>query len=179
MPPGSRKFIDTLRRMPSGASRPGASPAEWAAAVSESVELRDAFAMERRIAEDHLVRVRALEPQLEVELPGESDAAVHFDRAPRRTAVNVAEARLRHRRGARGLARALIPGVRGVPHERTRRLHVGHHLGGDVLDGLERADLAPELLAHLRVLHRHLDGALRTAQAVGRDADRGEVEEPR
>src|SRR5262245_14024068 len=177
--PQVEEFMGTLRRMPSGASRPRASPAEWTAAVSESVQLRDAFAMECRIAEDHLVRVRALEPQLEVELPGEPDAAVHLDRAPRRPAVDVAEARLRHRRGARCLARSLIPGVGGVPHERPRRLHVGHHLGGDVLDGLERADLAPELLAHLRVLHRHLDGALRTAQAVGRDADRGEVEEPR
>src|SRR5262249_4615338 len=161
MHPMSREFTGTRDRMTSGAAPEDGCRASLGRR-SESVELRDAFAMERRIAEDHLVRVRALEPQLEVELPREPDPAVHLDRASRRTTVAVAEARLRHRGRARGFARALIPGIRRVPPQRARRLDLGHHLGGDVLDGLERADLTPELLAHLRVVHRHLDGPLRT-----------------
>ena len=48
-----------------------------------------------------------------------------------------------------------------------------------MLERLEGADLAAELLAHPRVLDRHLEGALRAAEAVGRDADRGEVEKAR
>src|SRR5437867_12742488 len=46
-----------------------------------------------------------------------------------------------------------------------------------MLERLERADLAPELLPRLRVLDRHLEGALGAAEAVGRDADGPEIEE--
>src|SRR6185436_2594671 len=48
-----------------------------------------------------------------------------------------------------------------------------------VLQRLERADLPTELLAHLRVLDRQLDGLPGAAEAVGRDADAGDVEETR
>src|SRR5262249_23313234 len=63
---------------------------------SEAVELRDPLAVERRIAEGDLVGVRPLEPELQVELPGEADAAVHLHGTSRRAAVDVAQARLRH-----------------------------------------------------------------------------------
>src|SRR5262249_5568373 len=72
---------------------------------SEAVELRDPLAVERRIAEGDLVGVRPLEPELQVELPREADAAVHLHGTSRRAAVDVAQARLRHGGRARRLAR--------------------------------------------------------------------------
>src|SRR5690242_9404223 len=105
---------------------------------SESSERSDALAMIRRIAERELVPLRPLEPEVNVVLPREADAAVHLYAAVRRTRVDVGERRLRHRGRARGLARRRILRVPRIPDERAGRLDVGRDLGGDVLERLER-----------------------------------------
>src|SRR5215467_13361009 len=52
--------------------------------------------------------------------------------------------------------------------EAARRLHVAQEIGAGVLDGLERAERAPELLASLRVLHGDVQNALGAAHHLGR-----------
>src|SRR5205814_1498632 len=97
--------------------------------------------------------------------------------AVHRPGIDVAETRLRDRGGARRLAWPVVVRVRGVPYERARRLDLRDHLRRHVLEGLERADGPAELLAHLRVLDRHLERALGAAEAVGRDQQRTEIDE--
>ena len=114
---------------------------------------------------------------MEVVLPGETDATVDLERALHRPTIDLSQAGLRDRGGARRLAQAMIEAVGRVPDEGAGRLDLGCHLGGHVLDRLERADLPPELLAHLGVLDRHLECARRPAEAVRGDADGAEIEE--
>src|SRR5207245_11393574 len=82
---------------------------EWRTARgSISVDRRHPLALVLRVAERHLVPARALEPEVQVVLPREADPAVHLHRAVDGSAVGVPEARLRHRRRARGVARAMV-----------------------------------------------------------------------
>ena len=74
------------------------------------------------------------------------------------------------------LVRALVPGIGGVPEQGLDGLDFGENLGADVLDGLEGADDALELLALLRVVDRDVESLLGGAEGVGGDGDLGRVD---
>src|SRR5688572_2668756 len=165
-------------RVPPNAPRSPPDPRRSLGSALKPLERREALAMIGGVAEQGFGDVRALEPEVQVELPGEADAAVDLDGAARGSAVDVRERGLGDRGGARALARGAVGGVCRVPHERARGLDVGHHLGQEMLDRLKGADLPPELLADPRVLERHLERPCRAPEAVGRDAETGEIGEP-
>src|SRR5262245_50445586 len=96
----------------------------------------------------------ALEPELDVALPGEADPAVTLDGVARHLHRALADVRLGERGGARGLLGEVVEGVRGVPDQRARRLDLERHVRELVLERLEVSDRDPELLARLRLLHR-------------------------
>src|SRR5271154_3030589 len=100
----------------------------------------NALAMERGRSEIRLVEARALEPQMHVMLPGETDSAMHQDRAVGAAAIDVAQARLRHRSRARRVRRAGVLRVGGIPEHRARWLNVGNDFRRGVLERLERSD---------------------------------------
>src|SRR5207247_2720116 len=79
---------------------------------SIAVDRCQPLALVGRVPERHLVPARTLEPEVEVVLPGEPDPAVHLHRAVDGAAVDVPEARLRHRRRELGLAGEAVAGVR-------------------------------------------------------------------
>ena len=72
-----------------------------------------------------------------------------------------------------GVGFVLVDGPGGAVHDEARSIDVGHHVGGLVLDRLERADRAAELDAVLGVLHADLEVHLREADEVGALDDRG------
>ena len=76
---------------------------------------------------------------------------------------------------ASGSPAAMRPGR--VPGARAHPLHVDHHVGAAVLDGLEAPDGLVELHAVLGVLGRHLEHPAGPAQHLGRGPDRTPVEE--
>src|ERR1019366_9002091 len=126
----------------------------------------DALAMVRGRAEAGLVEARALEPQMHIVLPGETDSAVHQNGAVGAAAVDIAQARFRHRSGARCVCRAGVLSVGGVPEHRARGFEIGDDFGGRMLERLERSDRLAELLADFRVFHRHLERAFSPAERV-------------
>ena len=98
-------------------------------------------------------------PQVEVcvVLEGEPDAAEHLD-AGLGVAYRTVEG---NGPGDVGCERPLVVvgegDRRGVPGRGRHRLRRLQHLGAEVLDRLEAADLGAELLAHAGVLHRRLE----------------------
>ena len=107
---------------------------------------------------------------------GEADAAVHLGGGAHDRGADLGEMRLGVGRQQRRLVGPRVEGMRGVPHQRPRRLELRDHLRAQVLHGLERRDRAAELLALLRVGDGHLDRALAGAERVGRDRDAAGVE---
>src|SRR5215467_609373 len=116
----------------------------------------DAFAMEGRTAEGDFVRLRALEPEVHVVLPGEPDSAMDLHGTVRRPGIDLAKPSLRHRSGTRCVARQVVLRPGGVPEQRAGRLDLGDALGGHMLYCLEGADRTAKLLALLRVLDGHV-----------------------
>src|SRR5512143_1842965 len=126
----AERISRSLKRRPLPAPqplRPSASPAPSAYAL-ELRQLRQAFAVVGRVAEGELVPLGALEPEVEVVLPGEADAAVDLHGPVGGARIDLAQAGLGHRRGALRLARQGIERVGRVPDQGTRRLDVGDHL---------------------------------------------------
>ena len=82
------------------------------------------------------------------------------------------------RAGELGLAVGAGGGAGGVPGHRRGALGTDEHVREVVLDRLERADRAAELLAHLRVGQRHLQGGPRAAGRLGRDDRARDAERP-
>src|SRR5262245_25238618 len=66
---------------------------------------------------------------------------------------------------------ALLERGRGAPELAPCGLHTEGHVRTRVPDGLVGADLATERLAHLRVLHDQVEGALRDTHLHGSDAE--------
>src|ERR671919_1273184 len=94
------------------------------ASPSQVDELRDLLAVVRGVAKRELRRLRALEIEVQVVLPGEADAAVELDAGPRHLAIRVRGIGLGHR-GRQGRFRhALVHGPRRVVRERLRVLDV-------------------------------------------------------
>ncbi|PYO25216.1 MAG: hypothetical protein DMD85_04445 [Candidatus Rokuibacteriota bacterium] len=116
------------------------------------------------VAVQRLQRLRTLEVEMQVELPREADAAVHLDRLAADLPRRVVDVGLGHRGRELAVLGAAVEGPRGVVGRRVRVLDLEQHLGALVADGLEGADRLAELLAHLRVLHRHVETAARGAE---------------
>jgi hypothetical protein len=122
-----------------------------------------------RRAEGCLQGNPALQPDVKVVLPGESDPAVALQGCGVRDRLGVAGGDLRNARRARGV---LVPrgvGVRRVPSGRTRGFDRDVCARELVLHGLERAHRLPELLAVAGVLDGHLEQSHRDAILYGGD----------
>ena len=65
-----------------------------------------------------------------------------------------------------GVGLVLVHRPRRAVHDEARAVDVGDHVGGLVLDRLERADRPAELDAVLRVLHADVEVHLRQADEV-------------
>ncbi len=113
------------------------------------------------------VEHHALEPDLDVALPGEADAAVRLDRVARDLLRAVGDVGLRERRRARRLGRRVVEGVRRVPPEPARRVDVERHVRELVLHRLELRERLAELLARPDVGGGHAHELVRRAEGVG------------
>ncbi len=121
------------------------------------------------VAHDGRQRAGPAQVQVRVVLPGVADAAVELN-----VALRVEDLRpngMRRRDGAREPRAVQVVGASGVPRGGGGLLGVDEHVGGVVLDGLEGADGAAELLADLRVLHRHLHGGPTDSDGLGGGQD--------
>ena len=106
--------------------------------------------------------LRPLQPEVEVVLPREADAAVQLEAVAGEQPLAVAGRRLGQRRGHRPARVVLGDGEGGEVGERGGPLDREVAVGQAVLERLERADRPAELLAVLGVLERGLeDGAAR------------------
>ena len=102
-----------------GASR---TPRRSWRSISPPLERGEALAVQLGRAEPEPVEHHALEPDLDVALPGEADPAVHLDGVARDLLRALGDVRLGERRRARRLGGSVVEGVRGVPPEAARRL---------------------------------------------------------
>src|SRR5215472_8146350 len=138
----------------------------------------DSFAVISRGTKIGFIEARALEPQMNIVLPGEPYSTVHQHRAVRPAAVYLAEPRLCHRRSAGSFLGHRIQRVGRVPDQRARGLEVCDYLGGGMLEGLKRSDRLAELFTDLGVVHRHIQRTLHTTERVRGDCNRTDVENP-
>ena len=138
---------------------------------------RDQLPMVVRVAVLDLERFRPLEVEVQVVLPREADATVHLDRLAAHLARGVADVRFRHRRRQLRILGLRVERPRRVVHGGVRVLHLEQHLRALVTDGLEGADRLSELLAHLRVLHGHVETAARRAEHLRGGADRAHAQQ--
>src|SRR5438552_9204527 len=104
-----------------------------------------------------LERLGALEVEVQVELPGEADPAVHLDRLTAHEARRVAGVRLRRGAGERRIRIARVEAPRRAVDGRARRLGLEQNVGQAVLERLEGADRAAEGLPGLPVGDGHLE----------------------
>src|SRR5438034_301564 len=148
-------------------------------AASGGHAANDQLAVVLGVAVERLQRLRALEVEVQVVFPGEADAAVHLDGVAADLARGVADVRLRHRGRERAVLGAAGERPRCVVGRRVRVLDLQQHLGALVADRLEGADRLAELLAHLRVLHGHVQAPARGAQHLGGGADGAALEQER
>ena len=123
--------------------------------------------MIRGVAKGEFGVLGALEIQVHVVLPREADAAVHLDALAGGVAIGVAAIRLGHGYGQGRLGHVFIHGPGRIVGGGFGRLHLQHHLGALVLDGLKAADRAPELDALLGVRHADVEHLLRPADHLG------------
>jgi hypothetical protein len=126
-------------------------------------------------AVSHHRRQRAGPPQVHVRvvLPREPDAAVQLNVVLRVEYLSSDGVRRRDGACEPGAVEVVCP--RGVPGSRRGLLGVDEHVRGVVLDGLEGADGAAELLADLRVLHGHVQCGPTDSDGLGggQDAEDG------
>src|SRR2546426_7727263 len=109
------------------------------------------------VAVHRLERLRALDVEVQIVLPGEPDTAVHLDRLAADTARGVADVRLGDRRREVVVLGLRVERPRGIVDGRVRVLDLQEHLGALVTDRLEGADRLPELLAHFRIADGHVE----------------------
>src|SRR5437763_873367 len=168
MRPASRMTNHAATATTTAMTRTPATICTGGALRSDADALRQQLPVVGGIAEQDLRALRPLEVEVGVVLPGEADAAVDLDVLGGGVEVRVGAVRLGEARDDRQLLVVLgcCPGR--VVRRRLRRLDLEQHGGALVLDGLERADGATELHAHLRVLDRHLEHLLRAADHLVR-----------
>src|SRR5262245_49317212 len=95
-----------------------------------------ALAVELGVAPERLVVLRPLEEEVQVELPGEADPAVHLDRVAADLARRLGDERLRDRGGDVAVLGLGVERPGRVVGRRVRVLDLVEHLGAHVLDGL-------------------------------------------
>ena len=118
--------------------------------------------------------------EVRVVLPGEADAAVELNVALGVEDLGTDRVGGGHRRGEPGAVQ--VVGASGVPCRGRGLLRVDQHVRRVVLDRLEGADGAAELLAHLGVLDGHLQGGPADADGLGGGEDakhRARLDAPR
>src|SRR5262249_20684577 len=96
---------------------------------SDTDALREQFAVVRRVAEEDLRALRALEVEVRVVLPREADAAVDLDVLGRGVEVRLRAVRLREGRNDRKLVVVLRCGPRRVVRGGLARLDLEQHVG--------------------------------------------------
>ena len=122
------------------------------------------------------VHLDPAQEQVQVVLPGESDAAVHLERGACDRAGRGFRIGDGRRRGARPrLVGRTVQRQRGRPECSPTGLHAESHVRTVMFDGLERTDRGAELFALHRIGHRHLQQACRAAQSVERPVYRKRI----
>src|SRR5258708_6327148 len=120
----------------------------------------------------------ALEPEVQVVLPGETDAAERLQRLVVGAPLGVAGVGLGHRHVDGRVVEAPGQRVGGVVDGALGRLHQQEGFGQLVLNRLEGADLATELLTLLGVRDRALEHRIGDANQLGGGGRGGVVEGP-
>src|ERR1700691_1832092 len=95
----------------------------WASTELDAQELRQQFAMVRRVAQEELRTLGALEVEVRVVLPREADAAVDLDVLRRAVEVGLGAERLGEAGRDRQLVVQLLGGPGGVVGGRLGALH--------------------------------------------------------
>src|ERR1700689_546681 len=141
-----------------------ALPVTWRARVrSDPEQIRQAFSVRRRAAEQQLGGLGAPEVQVSGVFPGEPDAAVDLDVFLRGVQVRVRAVSLGHAGRLRQVLRRCRRRPCRVVRSGARRLDLEQHRRALVLDRLEGPDRLAELLAGLRVRDRHVQAGLASA----------------
>ena len=109
-------------------------------------------------------------------LPGEADTAVDLDVLRGDAEERLGGVRLGQRGEHRDLRGALGHRPGGVVHRRAGGFQLQQQVGAAVLDGLEAPDRPVELVPLPGVAQRHVQRRLRTAQLLGGQRDRGDVQ---
>ena len=103
-------------------------------------------------------------------------AAVQLQRLVRDAESGVGRESLRHGALHRGIRSLLVEGVRGIPHQRPRRVQLGRHVGEREDDGLLLGERLAERVALVHVAQCPVERELRAAERAGGDVDAAAVE---
>src|SRR5580692_2520862 len=117
------------------------------ASRSDAGQLGQPGALGRWGAEQELRRLRSSEVQVRIVFPGVSEAAVDLDALLRGPGEGLRAVDVGERGGERRVRLVVGDGRAGVLRRRPGALDLKQHRGALVLDRLERADRAAELLA--------------------------------
>src|SRR5580698_11103217 len=131
--------------------------------IAQTPTLHQEFPVVTWQTEKYLRAFGALEPQMRVVVPGETDAAMNLDTFDRGMQVRFRRGSFRQagQRGPFGIVDR--GGLRRVIGSRFGQLDVEQHIGELVLDSLERAYCPPELHPQLRVIYCRFEQHLRAA----------------
>ena len=110
---------------------------------------------------------------------GHADAAMHLHRLVRDEMQRLGGARLGERSQLRDVVGVAVQRIQRRSDAGAGQFELGEHDRRAMLQRLERADQLAELLAHLQVFRRHLEGRIRRAQHFRRQADAGAIEDLR
>src|SRR5215468_2106243 len=127
---------------------------------------RHGLEMVRRVAEVEGGGHDALVKEMQRVLLAEADGAQELVRLARDGLRGAARVGLGHRDLGRSVP-ARVDRRGCAVDEAARRLYVAQEIGAGVLDGLERSERTPELLAPLRVLHGDVEDALGATHHLG------------
>src|ERR1019366_1946161 len=148
----------------------------WASTELDAQALSQKFAVVGGVAEEQPRTLRALEVEVRVVFPRESDATMNLNVLRRAVEVRLGTERLRQARGDREFVVALLRGPGRVVGGGLSRLDVEQHVRALVLDRLERTDRPTELHTVLRVLDRVVEDALRATDLFGGQCGRGHLQ---
>ena len=118
------------------------------------------------IPEQCLVVELALEVQLHVTLPRETDPAMELHRATRPKARSIRCRSLGHMSGAQCPLGLVVDSTGRVVEVGAREVDAYHHIDQRMLDGLEKTDRTIELLPHPGVLGGSLEQPLSRAAEI-------------
>src|SRR5690606_10972277 len=146
-------------------------------ACNKSLKLCGPHADNLRAAEGGAVEADPLEPVMQPHQIRIAHAAMHLDGGAGDETARLVHMRLGEQGGKRGVLRQVIGGVSRIPDERLAGLQLRRHFGAHMLDRLERADDAAELLALLRIVNGAAEHILARAETLRRQNDAPGVDE--